>query len=106
MGNKGAFIRLKGKELKPKYTQFDAVVIIKLIAASPKHQANGLFTRVQRNVLIHLAQICWFIIGGCVIFKSGLSLLYGEHRSSGAFRLVFRITGEPARQQGGASQAF
>lgn len=26
-GNKGAFIRLRGDEMKPKYTQFDAVVI-------------------------------------------------------------------------------
>lgn len=26
MGNKGAFIRFNGKDMKPKYTQFDAVV--------------------------------------------------------------------------------
>ena len=27
-GNKAAFIRLKGNEMKPKYTQFSAVVLI------------------------------------------------------------------------------
>lgn len=26
-GNKAAFIRLKGNEMKPKFTQFDAVVL-------------------------------------------------------------------------------
>lgn len=34
-GNKGAFIRLKGNEMKPKFTQFDAVVIFQVISASP-----------------------------------------------------------------------
>lgn len=27
MGNKGAWIRFKGSEMKPKYTTFDAVVL-------------------------------------------------------------------------------
>lgn len=31
MKNKGAFIKFKGADMKPKYTQFDAVVDIVLI---------------------------------------------------------------------------
>jgi serine/threonine-protein phosphatase 5 len=35
MGNKGALIRFKGDEMKPKYVQFTAVVILFLIKGSP-----------------------------------------------------------------------
>ena len=31
MGNKGAFIRFLGKDMKPKFTQFEAVVILNYI---------------------------------------------------------------------------
>ncbi len=41
-GNKAAFIRLKGNELKAKFTQFDAVVLFVLIKATSKHWSNGL----------------------------------------------------------------
>lgn len=85
MGNKGAFIRLKGKELKPKYTQFDAVVIIKLITASPKHQANGLFTRVQRNVLIHLARS----VGLSLVAASFLRVAYHYYMENTAVVELF-----------------
>jgi serine/threonine-protein phosphatase 5 len=41
-GNKAAFIRLKGNELKAKFTQFDAVVLFVLIQAPSKHWPNGI----------------------------------------------------------------
>lgn len=49
--NKGAWIRFKGSDMKPKYTKFDAVVNIYLVLASSKHWSYGLRKSIQRNVL-------------------------------------------------------
>ena len=34
MGNKGAYIRFKGSEMKPKFTTFDAVVTLVVLYSS------------------------------------------------------------------------
>ena len=41
-GNKAAFIRLKGDEMKPKYTQFGSVVNNISIKASSKYRPYGI----------------------------------------------------------------
>ena len=41
-GNMAAFIRLRGNEMKPKYTKFAAVVIMMLSLATSKHWSHGL----------------------------------------------------------------
>lgn len=43
MGNKGAFIRLNGKELKPKFTQFDAVPHPNIKPMHYSHGYGGMF---------------------------------------------------------------
>ena len=35
-GNSGAYIRLNGKELKPKFIQFSAVVLLPLFSPTPQ----------------------------------------------------------------------
>lgn len=41
-GNKAAFIRLKGNEMKAKFTQFEAVVICIFYQAPSEHWSHGL----------------------------------------------------------------
>ena len=43
MGNKGAFIKLKGSEMKPKYTQFAAVPHPNIKPMAYARQYGGLF---------------------------------------------------------------
>jgi len=52
MGNKGAFIRLKGKDMVPKYTKFVAVVTFIYYIASSKYWPNGICKKLWWTLLI------------------------------------------------------
>ena len=51
-GNQAAFIRLRGDEMKPKFTQFAAVVDICLDLATSQHRPDGVCKSVPWHVLM------------------------------------------------------
>lgn len=51
-GNQAAFIRLRGDEMKPKFTQFAAVVDICLDVATSQHRPDGVRKPVPWHVLM------------------------------------------------------
>jgi hypothetical protein len=69
MGNKGALIRLNGKELKPKFTKFTAVVrIILIILVTPRSRSN----EVRESLDVFLKQWRSFTIS---VYKKYLNIL-------------------------------